>query len=490
MKRLKLGQKGLIFILAVLTVELTLFAILGYLLHEAEVELNEEAHQKAINSGANQLIKLYYNATTSLFAYDQTRSSFFFNLYKQSTRSIPQQFHLLKILVADDKESLSALVRMEEASNHLLSILSLAEDSFKSKRSELLPDARQMQGDVLTTLKTLMSELSAIAGKEQVVTTASPESNTRQLIKTALIAALGANVILATILVQAFMIGITGRLSTISENTLRLIRKEPLLPRVTGEDEIAQLDSFFHDMKDKLDENARIKSQFFAMVTHEIRSPLAAIRASLNLLTDGVAGQLPDKAIERINSTEHSAVRLLGLINNLLDIEKIEAGKLEVSRNKAALSQILDEAVGAVSSLAEQRNIDITISGADVIVFADAERLVQVLINLLSNALKFSPRQSEITVTCGLSDGKIAVRIQDQGPGVPNSFMPQLFSPFMQAGDGRLRTGGSGLGLTISKAIIEAHNGLIGVESQEGQGSTFWFTIDAYLDQEHEGCSN
>jgi PAS domain S-box-containing protein len=222
----------------------------------------------------------------------------------------------------------------------------------------------------------------------------------------------------------------------------------------------------------------RLKKEFVSTVSHELRTPLTSIRGSLSLLAGGVLGDLPEEAGEVVAIAERNTVRLINLINDILDLERLESGKLEMHFEDVEVESILSRSVDAVRSFALEQGIALEVSRTEARVYADGDRLVQVLVNLISNAVKFSPRESVVEVRVEEISGKVEFRVKDRGRGIPMSHLDLIFERFRQveSTDSR-KKGGTGLGLAICKAIIDEHEGEIGVESEEGKGSTFWFRV-------------
>jgi PAS domain S-box-containing protein len=239
-----------------------------------------------------------------------------------------------------------------------------------------------------------------------------------------------------------------------------------------------------HDITErKRAENLRseieqMKQDFVAMVSHDLRTPLGAIQATLSLVEEGVYGNLNDKGMARITSAQQSVQRLTGLVNNLLDLEKMESGKLTVVMEPVGLKSIINQSIESVRPYADQQKIAIETQCEDAELMADSDRLIQVVINLLSNAIKFSSKDTSIKISASTKNDHAEIRIADHGRGIPASMWDSVFEKFKQveSADGK-RGRGTGLGLPICKAIVEAHGGQIGVESEEGKGSTFWFRI-------------
>ncbi|MDQ5936912.1 MAG: hypothetical protein QG574_4252 [Cyanobacteriota bacterium erpe_2018_sw_21hr_WHONDRS-SW48-000092_B_bin.40] len=222
----------------------------------------------------------------------------------------------------------------------------------------------------------------------------------------------------------------------------------------------------------------QMKQDFVAMVSHDLRTPLGSIQAVLTLIEEGVYGQIEERGLVRIRNSQKSLQRLTGLVNNLLDLEKMESGKLTIVPEPTSLKAIVTQSLESVSPHAEQQKVSIELNCEDAQLTADGDRLVQVVINLLSNAIKFSTENSTICLSCAFKDNWAEVKIVDSGRGIPKNMQELIFEKFQQAqtSDGK-RGRGTGLGLPICKAIVEAHGGQIGVESEEGKGSNFWFRI-------------
>jgi PAS domain S-box-containing protein len=224
----------------------------------------------------------------------------------------------------------------------------------------------------------------------------------------------------------------------------------------------------------------KLKRQFVAMVSHELRTPLTSIRGSLGLAAAGKLGQLPDKALRAVTIAERNTVRLAALINDILDLEKLEAGKMDLHTETVQLGQIIERSLESVRAFADQHEIHLGLESEPkaVCLLADGDRLVQVLVNLLSNAVKFSRKGGSVTISVEESPGWVMVAVTDTGRGIPEAYKERIFERFQQVeqADAKKR-GGSGLGLAICKAIVEQHGGQIGVESEEGKGSRFWFRL-------------
>jgi PAS domain S-box-containing protein len=224
----------------------------------------------------------------------------------------------------------------------------------------------------------------------------------------------------------------------------------------------------------------RIKSEFVSTVSHELRTPLTSIRGSLGLIAGGVAGQLPDAVKSLVEIAKNNCERLIRLINDILDIEKIESGKMQLNLQVLALKPLLVQALAANEGFGAAKNVRLRLVCPDetLQVHADSDRLTQVVTNLLSNAMKFSPPDETVEVHVLRAGPGVRVEVRDRGPGIPEEFRKRIFQKFSQADSSDTRqTSGTGLGLNISRAIIERLGGTMGFESDAGTGSTFFFEL-------------
>jgi PAS domain S-box-containing protein len=222
----------------------------------------------------------------------------------------------------------------------------------------------------------------------------------------------------------------------------------------------------------------RLKQEFISMVSHELRSPLNSVLGFLEMLPEGIYGDLNEQGKDKTNVAERNVNRLIRLINDLLEIDRTESGRLSMEIEDVRIKPLIDRSVDAVKALADKEKITITVSDTDTMVTADGDRIVQVIVNLLSNAIKYSPSGGKIDVDVLTQEDWLEVRVKDQGRGIPEQYKALIFEKFQQVASSDWRQkGGTGLGLAISKAIIDQLNGSIGVESEEGNGSTFWFRL-------------
>ncbi len=249
----------------------------------------------------------------------------------------------------------------------------------------------------------------------------------------------------------------------------------------------------------KLEKLEKLKSEFISIVSHELRTPLTSIKNSIDIILSGRCGQNSTSAEKFLSMAKQNVTRLSGIINDLLDISKIEAGKMDFHFNPVNIHSVIDYVKNALSGLAKEKSIEILTAGTKNLpeIMADAQRLEQVLTNLLSNAIKFTPEGRKITIRSELKNAAdiiynpcfsevmaklkgdyIVVSVEDEGIGIAEAGLLHVFDKFAQIENSLSRkVGGSGLGLPIAKQLLEAHNGAIWCESEIDKGSKFHFAL-------------
>jgi signal transduction histidine kinase len=220
-------------------------------------------------------------------------------------------------------------------------------------------------------------------------------------------------------------------------------------------------------------------------MSHELRTPLNAILGYTELILDNIYGDVPEKIRDVLERLEQNGRHLLGLINDVLDLSKIEAGQLTLSLNEYSMAEVVQTAFTSVEALAAEKKLDLNVEISKDLVIGrgDEQRLAQVILNLLGNAIKFTD-EGEVKVEATVSDESFVISVSDTGPGLAEADQQKIFEEFYQVdGSSTRKKGGTGLGLSISKKIIEMHGGRIWVESAPGKGSTFRFSVPVRVDR-------
>ena len=227
-----------------------------------------------------------------------------------------------------------------------------------------------------------------------------------------------------------------------------------------------------------------LKSNFVSMVSHELRTPLTSIMGSIGLVHSGAVGPLSQKITDLMTIAKTNTERLIGLVNDILDFEKLNSGGMDFNFKKIDICECLIESVERNKSYANGFDVqlELEIPQDGIPVKGDKERLIQVVTNFISNAVKFSPKGETVTVSVSKNGFFHRVEVIDHGTGIPEGFRDKVFEKFSQAETGNLRTvQGTGLGLSISKGIIESHGGTIGFDPKVSVGAKFYFDLPATI---------
>jgi len=248
--------------------------------------------------------------------------------------------------------------------------------------------------------------------------------------------------------------------------------------------ELARYNREIQLANEKLTELDRLKSSFVSNVSHELKTPLTAIESLAENILDGVTGPLTRKQASYMTGIKESAERLARLINDLLDLSVIEAGRTGLKPTSFSMASLLHEVTDTLKPVAEAKLIDLEIASTNgnSIAWADRDKITQVLTNLVGNAVKFTPNRGKVTMKVSPTSGEwLEVSITDTGPGIPPEEASKIFDEFYQMSQpGREKSKGVGLGLAISKKLVEMHGGKIQVKSIFGSGSSFSFTVPAH----------
>jgi PAS domain S-box-containing protein len=245
-------------------------------------------------------------------------------------------------------------------------------------------------------------------------------------------------------------------------------------PDLDGEGHVIGLYGMHLDITERKRAEA-MKGEFIAQVSHELRTPLTSILGALEIVNDGITGELPPHALRMVKIAHANTERLLKLVAEILDAQKLAAGQFEVRREPVDVAALVRQALDAGAGLADKAGVVLNAATLPPAAPAigDADRIVQVVSNLISNAVKFSPRGAVVDISMQVDPREVRVAVVDRGEGIPRAMQPRVFERFLQAGSIQ----GTGLGLAISKGIIEMMGGAIGFESDEGRGSAFHFSV-------------
>ncbi|HET7340532.1 MAG TPA: ATP-binding protein [Methylomirabilota bacterium] len=290
---------------------------------------------------------------------------------------------------------------------------------------------------------------------------------------TGVIVALAAALGLALLTTAVIALRITRSLRRLSAATTAVAAgsfRDPL--PAEGRDEVSVLARAFNAMAARLRQLDEMKEEFFATLSHELRSPLTSVREASHLLADSVAGPLTPKQARLVDIIQRSSDRLLRLVNQILDISRLRAGLLPLARGPVDLDRLVARAAHELRPQAEEAGVTVERDrvGQRFVIDGDEDRLLQVVVNLLANAIRFTPAAGRVIVRVVDAGAECEVQVEDTGLGIPASELPHIFESYRQA---HLGKGGTGLGLSIVRGLVQAHGGRVTVESHEGKGSRF-----------------
>jgi two-component system, NtrC family, sensor histidine kinase GlrK len=252
--------------------------------------------------------------------------------------------------------------------------------------------------------------------------------------------------------------------------------------QLSSPQELEELAGALNSMCKELRNLDEMKADFFSTISHELRTPLTSIKEGTNLLLDGAGGEVTDKQTRILRIIAEESNRLISLVNNSLDLSKMEAGMMEFHFDEADIVPLIKQAVREVEPLAMAKNVGLQIENSHDLptIRMDQERILQVLRNLIGNAIKFTPHGGQVKIASRVVEGKVEVLTQDTGPGIPEEMLSTIFEKFHRAPSGDFsRHQGTGLGLAIVKEIIGAHGGKVWAESDLGRGSSLIFLLPA-----------
>jgi PAS domain S-box-containing protein len=591
---LSLMGKGLLLVAFPLLCELIFVGYLLHVLHESEEQRLQAEHARAIVTEADKLLRLIYDAGAELVPYTNHRTKSAAQRYQEILDQMTSQYDLLCKLAGDNQSEQEVLRNFGPALSNGVKMLTTVKQSLESGEDSY--DALMAVGHHRKQLFELSHELhdkmNALTKPEEEIAKISPEKQriTSERIRAALWLGLALNIVVAMGLARYFSKQVVDRLNIITENTFRVASDAPLNERLGGTDEIAKLDSIFHNMADSLNaarrreravvDNAldiictldlaykfvtmnsackpiwgyepdnllgtslqklisaedftriteffdelkqkgkgsfeckvkkadgsyaemlwsiqhseleglffsvvhdvsaereveRMKQQFLAMVSHDLRTPLNSVLNLLTLVGEGTYGDLDSTGKKRITAAEEDVQRLVKLINELLQLERLDAGKMRLELSEVYTEDLVRRALNSVQAVADEKLIRFDTSVDEQKVTADPDKIVQVLVNLISNAVKASDSAQTIRIEGKRAGSMVAITVEDHGCGIPKEKQRTIFEPFEQLSQNGSKEG-FGLGLAICRRIVEGHSGELTLESELGQGSKFKFTL-------------
>ena len=468
------------FVIAVaLVCQLAFVGALVFAHSVVEQQFEQEAHSRKIMSAANALIMNVLRVAASMGFYQYNKDGGFKYTFERALFEMSKRQEAFRAMQTekDGKVSDPEIQEMVDRLDESFKLFKETQGVFESGDAS---GKRYAVFQISKQAKKLNDINKTLIEKQEEKTLAHQRLNakTRFWVNWIVYGGLSFNVILVICLLWYFHKHTSRRFNTLSANIVALGANKEIPSKLGGADELAMLDDVVHAVSRALQEAERSKQEVLAMVTHDLRSPLTSLQLSLNLLDGGTMDNSSDKAKNMISRANSSVGKLIQLINDLLDIDKIESGRFNLNIQDTEDSTMIEQAVELLQHSAEARQITIESKPANADIHCDEERVVRVLTNLLSNAIKFSPDNSTITVSTREDGEQLLFEVKDKGRGLPPGEQDRIFERYHQVNSSdEAEKKGSGLGLTICKALVEAHGGTIGATSKNGEGSTFWFRI-------------
>jgi len=457
-----------------------------------------------------QVIDIEKKMTDSLLAQAQneqkyfvTRDESYLNLYLSQQQAFAEHFSQLAPLLSSAEE-IALKDRIRELFSSYSSRLPLIPSSPSSLLSPSSIDKQTGQPATTSSSTTSSSAASSVAAEDSKTTIDELTSSLEKLIglrqsminqKMEQLRQMGNQASLITqIFVVASLVLCLILAFFITRSISRPLRKIEKMTEYIGDlnfdhhldlgvhspRELAQLAQSFSQMADRLKEIDEMKNNFISHVSHELRTPLTSINEAGDLLLDGVGGEITSRQEHLLQIIKQCTERLIKMVNNLLDLSKMEAGMMNYEFVQASFSQIILHSLQELDLLARKKSIRLEVQLEDnlPLLKMDVDRMQEVVDNLLSNAVKFTPEGGTVRIEARQVTSFLQVSVSDTGPGIPPEYQSRIFEKFQGIKSGRTsQTKGTGLGLSIASHIVKAHGGKIWVESTEGKGSTFYFSL-------------
>jgi len=480
-RRFKPGifKKVLILVIVPLTLATLLLTSLTNVINEQEAALLNEHKQTEIATYINRMMSMgvvSYGFMGNYLLYgksqDHNQGIYYRNMAER-------QFDNLYELVKGDSELRKLLVTLKK----------LGESEF-NKFTQMRPymtqdnnqDEIELYNSVMPFWKSAIFRQEAflkLSEAEQARLKSARESQADQhkRVENIVTGGLAGSLLLSLILVFLFGRDISSRMQSVAYNSARLPNREPLKPQVPGTDEISYLDFVLHDVAEQLDKVWKQRTTIMRMVARDLREPLILVQGTLRALHVEISKDISDLGGRQLASARANVDRMLGLVDDLLTIENLESGRIELTLSDFDINEAIELSITSVQSLAMQRKVNLINEVKPYVIKADRQRLVQVLVNYLGNAISHSPSDTTVSITAKSTTFAYEIHVNDSGPGLSDENKIKVFDRFFQTPDSKTRGKGYGLGLAICKMIINAHGGKVGVEDAESGGCSFWFQI-------------
>lgn len=483
--KLSLRKQCLCLVLLILAGELLFASALFLQLKQAQAELARESRLKEIFQRSQNLVNM-------LNDYQQDLETWFKARDEKSDLSIAQKEKQMagdsSFLMENTRVYPELYARVEKlrgTQNKLFRVVGLARgivEKLKDDRMQMVAFVQRFVSKGESLRREWEHDSVNLLENEQLLLDAYPklQSNRRSQIRAVLCFGLAGNVFIVLAFAIFFFRGISRRLAIMTENTKRIAAKQELLARLEDYDEIGRLDHEFHALQQSINSAQMERQAFLAMVSHELRTPLMSVNTTFELLSSGILGDLSLVGRGKANACDRKLSALINLINDLLDLEKLEAGKITLAKRTVYLESVIEKAIEQNQELAEQKCICLQSAECDSEVLADPDRLAQAIANIVCNAVQAAVSGSLVEIEATEINGVVELRVMDRGPGIDKTLGETIFERFRFL-PGSEQIVMKGMGLPIAKRLIELHEGKIWFSDREGGGTVFTVSLPLLL---------
>lgn len=477
--KLDITSKGLILISIPIVSELLLVFVLVVLVNRADAIALAEHREKAFVMAVHEVGMQVYEELNILIAYYTSRQPKLLERFAEIDQNILTNLQNIdtSLSLASDQKSAVLKKNFRNSAENLVKEIRLCRESLLIATDN--PAATNWLGIADNTRASAAKFLKAsdalmlLQTRSDGSTKESQVKSARDLVRYALMVSVCINILMALYLTLFFSRTISTRVNWICDNIKCIPAGSEMKKQLDGYDELAVIDQFVHSVDLQLKEKDEQRNAILSMVGHDLRSPLSAAQMTLQVMERGGYGEMPDTAKTRLKSTVAVLDTLTRMIRDLLDTETLRAGKFDLHMKQVDLQDICEQARTALLPLAESRRLSIDTHCTSIEGSFDGDRILQVLNNLIGNAVKFSPPQSVITMSLTRENNNALIKIADQGPGISPDEIGKVFERYYQTGTGKRIVGSMGLGLHICKEIVTKHGGRISVESEQDKGTCF-----------------
>ena len=451
------------------------FAALNDLVGRAEKVSQQEARISEALDIANQLVSeyaiLWSNVISSNARGEPAMDAAHY------WKSVSPLLDRLKLVVPEHDEAQQIVAETEKLASEQFHILEQFSGAPRSSESSVAMIQVLLVPQVMKVSKRLKSiNLRLAENRERLLKIRNSEAFLQKRIKEQISFAVGAEICLTIVLILLFLRNISNRIDILVKNARRLPQALPLTETIRGSDEIAYLDSVLHGAAEDLKKAAEHRSMLMQMVAHDLRSPLMAANLTVDSLIDASVAPNENEG-KRLTDLRNTLKQLYFFVEDLLTVDKLEAGKLELDMQAIPVQPLISDVVAGLRLQSEQNGMNIVVETSPLLIAADRERLMQVLNNLVGNAIKYAPTGSNIRVTARKEEDGVKFSIFDEGNPISEEDKQKLFDKF-QRGQSHKDVTGFGVGLSICRLVVDAHGGQIGVNSSDSlPGNEFWFFI-------------